>query len=274
MFDAYFAPPFIETSDAVHMARFGVTHCVLAIASAHCEGPSVRDQELGANHPYVSPQLRQRHAHAVLERAGIDVSIADVISPHLEPERSWEHQWQLLVQRVQRGEVHALGVIRFLELQDRGLDILDRHLVLSKAHDVPILVKMPTRIDPEDRRALMRRAAAHAERWYWVQPTLRFAHAALRRGEGAIVSIRPRVSAEDIVALSTMLSSLQRRRLCIGSSQGRGLNPFALASVEIALDRHAHTARAAREILQGGALALQSAPTQRAAHALRSVTGS
>lgn len=254
MFDAYFSPPFLQPDDAVQMARFGVTHCLLALTSAHCKGPSIHRENLDANHPQASPIARQAHAQRVLRDAGIHVSIADAISPHLEPERSWEAQWHRLVSRIAEGSVHALGTIRFMDVQDRGLDILDRHLALSESCGVPLLVKMPTHIDAEDRKALLQRAHAHAERWYWVLPDLRFAYAALRRNQGVILSPHRTPSADDIVAMLTALSPRQRKRLAIGSSQGRGLNPFALASMEIALDQHA-PALEGGSVLQGGTLA-------------------
>lgn len=239
MFDAYFAPPFLQPADALHMAQYGVTHCVLAIRSAHCETsvrPEANAHNFPAHHPQTSPKVRQKHARELLEDVGITVFVADAISSHLEPERNWEAQWASLVARVEAGQVAVLGVMDFQEENGRSMDILDRHLALSKVANLPIYVKSPHHFSSRGRAALVQRAQTHAQRWYWVHPELTFAHSALLRGEGAILSPHRRVSADDLVTLATLLPKHARGRLKIASSSGRGLNPFALASMEIAGD--------------------------------------
>lgn len=254
MFDAYFAPPFLQPIDAEHMASFGVKECVLAVASAHCDALGEHEavpRAACANHPYASPRVRQAHARAVLESAGIRVFVADAISPHQEPERSWEAQWRSLTSRLYTGEVSVLGVFVLADDSPRAFQILDRHLVLSERLDVPVIVKMPYGLSARGVLKLQRRAMLHADRWYWLHPALALAHDALRRGQGVILSTSAQVSAHDLVAFASVLPSAQRVRLAIGSTRGRGLNPFALASVEIAADSH-HPALEHPTLLRGG----------------------
>lgn len=257
MFDAYFSPPFLHPTDAEHMVRFGVTECVLAVPSAHCdrsvEGARALDEDL-AHDPHARPIVRQEHTKELLIDAGIRVHVADGISPHLEPERSWEAQWAFLVSRVEQQKVQVLGVIVFDGESERGLRILDRHLALSKAHNLPIFVQFPRqRWSAEGFSALCERASTHGDRWYWARPPLSFAGHALRRGHGVIVSTSRRLSADILIDWFDRLPLDMRARVAMGSSRGRGLNPFALASLEMAADAHGRS-HAHQDLLLGGAL--------------------
>lgn len=260
MFDAYFSPPFLQPIDAHHMQRYGVTECVLAIPTAHCK-TSVRPKALAhmrpANHPHASPRVRQLYARKQLEEAGIRVRVADAISAHLEPERNWEAQWNNLASRVERGDVTVLGVMSFDNDHGRAFDILDRHLVLSKQANLPIYVRPPALMSRQGHSALLARARAHQWRWYWVHPCLAFAHRALMRGEGVILAPHRRMPATDIARLFATLTPKERLRLIVGSSHGRGLNPFALASVEIAMAEQQQM-DTAQQLLHGGALAMHT----------------
>lgn len=256
MFDAYFSPPYLRPSDAENMSSFGVRSCLLAIPTAHVAPSNVQGcVDLYTAGIDTHPAERRAHARHILEQAGIRCHIADAISPHLEPERSWGAQWNALTHAAFEGDIDALGMLVLHHGNYRGLEIIDRHLALSKATGLPVLVKSPEELPQHWARALHRRAAANASRWYWVHASMPSAFEALRRGEGVIMAPCRRNSAESIMRLAASLTPTEQRRMAIGSSRGRGLNPFALAGCEIAADTYAFAQHTPLGVLQGGALA-------------------
>lgn len=238
------------------MSSFGVRGCLLAIPTAHA-APARAQVCVDSYTPQVDAHPTERRAYTrhILTQAGIQCRIADAISPHLEPERSWGAQWNALTHAAFEGDIDALGMLVLHHGSHRGLEIIDRHLALSKATGLPVLVKSPELLPLQWARALRRRAAAHASRWYWVHASMSSAFEALRRGEGVIMAPCRRHSAENIMRLAASLTPAEQRRMTIGSSRGRGLNPFALAGCEIAADTYAFAQNTPLNVLKGGALA-------------------
>lgn len=253
MFDAYFSPPYLRPSDAQNMSSYGVRSCLLAIPAAHAEPTT--PIELYTPEIHAHPADRRAHAQHILEGAGIQCRIVDAISPHLEPERSWGAQWNALAHAAHQGDIDALGMLVLHHGTRRGLEIIDRHLALSNATDLPVLVKSPEELARPWVNALRARAAVHAPRWYWVHPSMAFALDALQRGEGVIMAPCRRHCAEGLMSLAASLTPEQQRRMAIGSSRGRGLNPFALAACEIAADTQINLPSSPHDVLQGGVLA-------------------
>lgn len=247
MFDAYFSPPMFLASDAQRMAYFGVRGCLLVMPTAHCAGEPCAPRTLQHFAALEGESPRSavlRH----LRNAGITAFVADGISPHQEPDRLWEAQWAALEQAVHGGSIHALGELVVQEGNHRSLRIIDRHIALALATDTPLLVAAPEGLELRWQSALLERASAHAGLWRWTRTDASFARAALTRGEGVIATIGgPRFSMEAFLDLHRSLPASALQRLSIGSSRGRGLNPFALAACEMALDGYHEDLR-----MQGG----------------------
>ena len=225
MFDAYFAPPYFDDADARRMAHFGVRACLLMSPRAYASAQGVEG-------------VSEEAVVASLDAAGIRAFIAAAISPEVEPERAWHDVWAQLRARVHAREVHAVGELLLPRGGARAFRMLDRHLALAEEAQVPVLVAHAPWLEPRWQEALAMRAHAHAPRWHWTRATPEFAASALASGARVIAAVSGRRFPPD--ALASMVARREpeaRANLAVGSSRGRGLNPFALAAAEIELAR-------------------------------------
>lgn len=233
MFDAFFVPPDLRSADVERMRSFGITEALVPLSSTR----AVAHDSAQGDRAHSASIAQAQALTTLLQGAGIHAWFADAISPNEEPERLWEHRWEELCERVDAGELAAIGELRVLEGSARALRVLDRHLALAADREVPILVSWPGHLDVVWRRALLARARDFAPYWWWTRvPASRLARLT-SDGAGAIATIGGK--GHSAPALVEAIAPLPTdRRVALGSGRGRGLNPFALASVEIAAATH------------------------------------
>lgn len=215
------------------MAEFGVRGClwVTPVVSSSAEA-------LGDGGSGVVLEQQRSDVQAYLRAAGIDVFVGEGISPHAEPQRAWGADWESLRTRVFEGQVHALGEMIVHQGSPRALRILDQHMALAVDAGVPLLVAHAPWLEGHWQEELHRRAALLPELWHWTRVTPSFALEALQQGQRVIAAVSGRgFQPSDVNALLLQLSEEERQRLAVGSSRGRGLNPFALAAVDMMLDQ-------------------------------------
>jgi len=231
MFDAYFSPPHFHADDAVRMAEFGVSSCLLVLPTGH---HAVDEAEVLEK---VSPHLVREQVVHHLEAAGIRVFLADGVSPHVEPERAWHHEWAHVRAQVLAGDVHALGELVVRDGSHRALRMVDAHIELAREAQVPLLVAHTPHLEPRWQAALQERAQSLPKLWHWTRVSPAFALEALSDGQRVIAAVSGRdFPRRDLAWLLGELTPEQVSRLAIGSSRGRGLNPFALAASEMLFD--------------------------------------
>lgn len=253
MFDAFFVPPELARDDVARLREFGVDAVLIPITALR--QPTSEWLAERAEHQLDAARTK---LHAQLTQAGVLAWFADAISPELEPDAMWEDQWTALRAGIVEGRIAAIGELSLPRISSRSLRILDRHLALSEALDVPVLVLWDDVLwdDAQDERwrhELLARARQHHARWWWTRvPAKRVAELS-REGVGVIATIGGRDHRPE--ALARVIASLPEARIALGSGRGRGLNPFALASVEIAAARLGATKMAAPR-LEGGELAV------------------
>ena len=238
MFDALFSVSELRDVDAERMHQFGVSGVLVPLSSLRVV--AYDGEELPSS---AAAWARAEAMASVFEAAGIRPRFMDGVSPDEEPERSWDARWHELVSRLSSGQLVAIGELRLGEGSARALRILDRHLELSAALGVPVLVRRSRTLDAYWRRALEERAIDYARWWWWTRVAAEEIASLTSSGAGVIATVGSRGHSPDAIVRAIGSLDDVRPRVAISSARGRGLNPFALASIEVAAARVRDDAR-------------------------------